>query len=67
VVNDGVNCYLAPIKNAEVLAEVCGKMIAMSMEDRDKIRGCRPQKAVENFDEKIVINIYMRLIKDMMK
>ena len=60
VVDDGVNGYLCAIKNVDDLAEKMEKFIHLSINEKKKMGIAGRKKILENFDEKIVIDIYKR-------
>ena len=60
VVDDGVNGYLCAIKNVDDLAEKMEKFIHLSIDEKKKMGIAGRKKILENFDEKIVIDIYKR-------
>ena len=67
VVDDGVNGYLCNLKDAEDLAKKIEIFLHLSDEIRAKM-GCNGRKKVEQeFDEKIVINRYLKTINEILK
>ena len=64
VVDDGVNGYLCKVKNAKDLADKMRKMINLSEEERIKMGKAGREKVINEFDEKIVINKYLRTIEE---
>ncbi len=60
VVDDGINGYLCAIKNVDDLAEKMEKFIHLSIGEKKKMGIAGRKKMQENFDEKIVIDIYKR-------
>ena len=62
VVDDGENGYLVPIKDSKSLSIAIEKMIALSDDER-KIMGQKGRiKVIKEFDEKIVIKHYLKII-----
>jgi glycosyltransferase involved in cell wall biosynthesis len=59
-VEQGKNGYMVPIKDPEALAEACIRVIELSPEERRRMGRCGRQKALDEFDEKIVINAYLQ-------
>ena len=52
--------YLCEIKNVDDLAEKMEKFIHLSIDEKKKMGVAGRKKILENFDEKIVIDIYKR-------
>jgi glycosyltransferase involved in cell wall biosynthesis len=64
VVEDGVNGYLCRVKDADDLADRMERMIKLSHEERTAM-GLRGREKVEReFDERFVIDAYLKAIKD---
>jgi len=61
VVQDGVNGFLIPMKNAQALTEACERFILLSDEERSKFSSASRQIS-HKFDEKKVIPEYIKLI-----
>ena len=67
VVDDGVNGYLCNLKDAEDLAKKIEIFLHLSDEIQAKM-GCNGRKKVEQeFDEKIMINRYLKTINEILK
>lgn len=58
IIIDGVTGFLAEPKNSEDLAEKIEKFMALSGEEKEKMGRAGRKYIQENFDEKIVIDIY---------
>ena len=66
VVDDGVNGYLCKVRNAGDLAEKMERMLSLSSDQRAEM-GRRGRAKVEaEFDEKIVIKLYLTAIKEVL-
>jgi glycosyltransferase involved in cell wall biosynthesis len=64
VVDDGVNGYLCRVKDADDLADRMERMIKLSHEERTAM-GLRGREKVEReFDERFVIDAYLKAIKE---
>lgn len=64
VVDDGVNGYLCRVKDADDLAERMERMIGLSHEERTAM-GLRGREKVEReFDERFVIDAYLKAIRE---
>ena len=63
VVDDGVNGFLCNIRDAEDLAEKMIQMIELSPSDRIAMGEAGRSKMEQEFDEKIVINRYLEVVK----
>jgi glycosyltransferase involved in cell wall biosynthesis len=64
VVDDGVNGFLCRVRDADDLAATMEKMIGLSVEERVEM-GRRGRKKVEReFDERLVIGAYLRVIRE---
>lgn len=62
-VNDGINGYLCEVKNAEDLADKMKKIYALNNEQLQKMGEASRKKVENEFDEKIVINKYLTIVK----
>jgi len=58
VVDDGINGFLCEVKNVDDLAAKMEKFIHLPIEERKKMGIAGRKKIQDNFDEKIVIDIY---------
>lgn len=58
IIIDGVTGFLAEPKNSQDLAEKIEKFMALSQEEKEKMGKAGRKYIQENFDEKIVIDIY---------
>ena len=67
VVDVGINGYLCKIKSAEDLSEKMIKMVELSEEEISEMGKKSRKKIVDNFDEKIVIDKYRKVITGIMK
>jgi glycosyltransferase involved in cell wall biosynthesis len=65
-VDDGVNGFLVPVKDSAALVEACEKLINMPAEERAKMGEASRKIAVDRFDEKKVLGIYLNLINKIM-
>jgi len=63
VVEDGINGFLCNVKDAKDLAKKMIKMINLSQEERIKMGKAGREKVIKEFDEKIVINKYLKEIE----
>ena len=62
IVENGYNGYLAKPNNVESMVEVVEKFLKLTTEERDTLGENGRKKAVEEFDEKIVIEKYLKVI-----
>ena len=67
IVEDGYNGYLAKPNDVESMVEVVEKFLKLTVEERDVLGKNGRKKAVEEFDEKIVIDKYLNQIKGEIK
>ena len=67
VVDDSVNGYLCHVKDSNDLAKQFQKMLDLPYEKRVKMGKAGREKIVNEFDEKIVINKYIKTIKEVLK
>lgn len=63
VVNDSINGYLCKVKNSKDLANKMEKMLKLTNEQRNIMGKAGRKKIVKEFDEKIVINKYLKAIE----
>ncbi len=66
VVDDGVNGFLCEVKNAEDLAKKMEMVINSSDEQRISMGKAGRKKIVREFDEKIVIDKYLKVIGELL-
>ena len=66
VVDDGINGYLCEVRNTKDLANKMEKMLNLSEEDRIKMGKAGRKKIIEKFDEKIVIDKYLKTIREIL-
>ncbi len=62
VVEDGKNGFLVPLKDSESLADAMKRYILSSPEEKRKMGKYGREKAIKEFDRKIVIDIYRKII-----
>lgn len=62
VVTDGVNGFLVKVKDHKDLAAAMEKFLKLSQEEREKMGAAGREKMENEFDEKIIIEIYRRKI-----
>ena len=67
VVDDGVNGFLCKIKDSEDLALKMEKMLNLSFNERNTMGKAGREKIVKEFDEKIVIEKYLKAIESILK
>ena len=67
VIDDGINGFICKSKDSENLSEVIRKMIQLTPEEREKMGQSGRNKILNQFDEKIVINIYLKEIEQALK
>ena len=63
VINDGINGYLCENKDYISLANTMEKFMKLSLEEKIKMGKQGRRKVEKEFDEKIVINLYLDSIK----
>ena len=63
VVDDGINGFLCEVKNAKDLADKMEKMINLSEKERNQMGKNSREKIIKEFDEKIVIDKYIKAIQ----
>jgi glycosyltransferase involved in cell wall biosynthesis len=66
VVDDGLNGFLCEVKNAKDLADKMEKMLNLSEKERIKMGKKGREKIIREFDEKIVIEKYLKVIKEVL-
>ena len=66
VVDDGINGYLCKVKDANDLANKMEKMLNLSEEERIAMGKAGREKTLNEFDEKIVIDKYLKSIKEIL-
>ena len=67
VVDDGINGFLCEVKNAYDLALKMEKMLNSSFDERNIMGKAGREKIVRDFDEKIVIEKYLKAIESILK
>jgi glycosyltransferase involved in cell wall biosynthesis len=67
IVENGINGYLCEVKNSKDLAAKMEMMINLSENERETMGKAGRDKIVREFDEKIVIENYLRSIKEILK
>ena len=67
VVDDGVNGYMCKVQDAKDLANKMEIMINLSNEERTDMGKAGRKKIVKEFDEKIVINKYLKSINEILR
>lgn len=65
-VDEGINGFLVPIKNASALADAMIKYIELSDEEKEKMKRASYQKAVKQFDVKHVLEQYDKIIEEIL-
>ncbi len=63
VVDDGINGYLCQVKNSKDLANKMLDMLALSSKKRTQMGKAGREKVIKYFDEKIVINHYLKQVE----
>jgi len=66
VVDDGLNGYLCEVRNTNDLASKMEIMINLTNDERKAMGKAGREKIVKEFDEKIVINKYLKSIKEIL-
>ena len=64
VIENGKNGFLIPIKNSKALAMAMIKMIELPEKKRREMGEYGRNKVIKEFDEKIIINTYLRIIQE---
>ncbi|MCT7523335.1 glycosyltransferase family 4 protein [Aliarcobacter cryaerophilus] len=67
VVDDGINGFLCEVKNSDDLALKMEKMLNLSFDERNTMGKAGREKIVKEFDEKIVIEKYLKAIESILK
>jgi len=67
VVDDGINGYLCKVKDAKDLADKMEIMLGLSEEERIVMGKAGREKMIKEFDEKIVIDKYLKAIELILK
>lgn len=67
VVDNNINGYLCEVRNAQDLADKMEMMLNLSYDERNAMGKAGRKKIVKEFDEKIVIDKYLEVIKDILK
>ena len=63
IVNDGYNGYLAKPNDIDSMVKIVEKFLNLSKKEKEILGKNGRKKAVEEFDEKIVINKYLNIIR----
>jgi galacturonosyltransferase len=63
VVEDGVNGFSVPVKDAQALADSFCKMIKLSPEERIKMGKAGHTKVIKEFEESIITGAYLKEIE----
>jgi glycosyltransferase involved in cell wall biosynthesis len=63
VIDDGINGFLCESRNSQDLYEKMVRMMELSEEERGKMGKAGREKVLRQFDEKIVISIYLKEIE----
>jgi len=66
VVDDGINGFLCKVKNSEDLAYNLEKMLDLTEEERIQMGKLGREKILKEFDERIVIDRYLNIIKELL-
>jgi len=64
---DGVNGFMVKPKNVSSLAEAMERIIRLSTEKRKKMGMKGRRLVLEKFDEKIIIDKYVKVIQEIIK
>jgi len=64
VVEDGINGFLCKIKDPVDLAKKIEKMIKHSPKERENMGKAGREKILREFDEKIIINKYLEVLRE---
>ncbi len=67
VVDDGINGYICKPKSAEDLASKMKDMLELSKDERIKMGNKGREKAIKEFDEKIVFDKYLKNIEEILR
>ncbi|MBR4677164.1 MAG: glycosyltransferase [Bacteroidales bacterium] len=65
-VDEGVNGFLVPVKNASALANAMIKYIELSDNEKEKMKQASHQKAIKQFDVKYVLEQYDKIIDEIL-
>ena len=66
VVDDGINRFLCNVKDSKDLANKMEKMLNLSEDERIKMGKAGREKIIKEFDEKIVIEKYLKAIQELL-
>ncbi|MCX7795441.1 MAG: glycosyltransferase family 4 protein [bacterium] len=66
VVEDNKNGFLVKVKDVESLINAMIRFIELSEEERRQMGGYSRKKAIEEFDEKLIINRYLEIIREVL-
>lgn len=64
---DGETGYLCKVRDAASLAEVMRRMMLLTPEERAAMGSAARERAVREFDEKIVVGRYMEVVKEILR
>jgi glycosyltransferase involved in cell wall biosynthesis len=64
VVEDGKNGFLVPVKDERALSDAIIKYILLPQEEKNKMGKYSREKAISEFDKKIVIDTYRTIIRN---
>lgn len=67
VVEDGKTGFIAPVKDAQGLAGCMLRFLGLSHAEREDMGKRGREKALREFDEKIVVNAYLRLARNVLR
>ena len=67
VVDDGINGFLCKIKDSKNLAKKMDKMLNLTEKERIKMGKAGRKKIIKEFNEEIVINKYLQIIRELIK
>lgn len=67
VVEDGKTGFIAPVKDAQGLAGCMLRFLGLSHAEREGMGKRGREKALREFDEKIVVNAYLRLARNVLR
>jgi len=66
VVEDGKNGFLIPVKDVEALTNAMIKFIELTKEERQEMGHYSREKAIREFDEKIIVKKYLEVIEEVL-
>jgi glycosyltransferase involved in cell wall biosynthesis len=66
VVEDGKNGFLVPVKDVEALTNAMIKFIELTEEERQEMGHYSREKAIREFDEKIIVKKYIEVIEEVL-